>query len=105
MSPRLSHNTPELAELLPWLREAVVQHFPPISKGLLFGSILTSGSPNDIDLILISDEWDIRAALTNLRYSFRRRFGLNLHIQSFHVSQTVEIESFLQRASPTMEVI
>jgi hypothetical protein len=96
---------PRIDAMSSWFREAMGRHSSPVSRILLFGSILTAESPNDVDAILISGEWDIRDSCRELKSDFLRKFGLPLHLQIFHASQSTDIESFINRAKTVEEVL
>ena len=64
----------------------------------MFGSILKDASPNDVDVMVVSTEWDIRELCRELKSEFHLRFGQPLHLQLFHVSQSADIEAFIKRA-------
>lgn len=81
-----------------WLRGAFGRRSPPLSRWILFGSILRDANPNDVDVIIVSLEWDIRELCHELKSEFLQRFELPLHLQLFHVSQTADIEAFIRRA-------
>lgn len=59
----------------------------------------------DVDVLIVSTEWNIRSILSELKADFYERFGLPLHIQPFHISQLIDIESFIERAALVEEVL
>lgn len=88
-----------------WLSGAKSKNSPPIIRCVLFGSILKSKSPNDVDLLIVSTEWQIRGLCSKLRSEFRAEFGLPLHIQPFHLSQSHDIHAFIVDAGTISEVL
>lgn len=95
----------DLKLIMLWLKEAVEQRSPPILSCIIFGSALTRSNQNDVDIVIIFNEWYIRDILAELKLAFRTQFGLPLHIQIFYIYQIEHIKSFFVRASPTLEVI
>lgn len=78
---------PDIRSIRDWLKGAKEQYSSCVRKCILFGSFLRSDVANDVDVIIIATEWDIRDVIKELKSSFRTRFGLPLHVQLFHVSQ------------------
>jgi hypothetical protein len=93
----------DTAAVMAWLGEAKDMHSPLLSRCILFGSMLNNSFPNDVDIIIVSAEWDIRCLCRRLKSEFCAKFGLPLHIQLFHVSQSHDIQSFISRAGGIAE--
>ncbi|MGJ3648525.1 hypothetical protein ACLB0R_08635 [Sphingomonas sp. GlSt437] len=87
-----------LASMRSWLEDAATSHSPPLAQCVLFGSILNSSQPADVDVVLVSNEWYIQNILTEMRLNFVAEFRLPLHLQLFHISQVEAINKFLNRA-------
>lgn len=94
---------PRIDAIRSWLREAVERPSSPFSSWILFGSILKDISPNDVDVMIVSTKWEIRDLCRELKSEFYHRFGLPLHLQLFHVSQSADIEAFIERAKAIEE--
>jgi hypothetical protein len=88
----------KIDEIRSWLGVTIGRYSPPFSNYILFGSILTDAAPHDVDVIIVSEEWQVRGLCRNLKSEFRDKFGLPLHLQLFHISQTADIEAFIKRA-------
>jgi len=93
----------EIVEI--WLRNYFGSHSLPVVKCLMFGSILHSENPNDIDIIIVFNEWDIRDFMSQIKKSFKIKFKFTLNVQIFHISQDEIINLFLKRAAPTREIL
>ena len=96
---------PDLLKIRSWLEDATSRHSSPFAKCILFGSILTSSESADVDVVLVSNDWNIKGHLREMRLSFIAEFGLPLHIQTFHSSQIEKIDEFLNRAKIVEHVL
>jgi hypothetical protein len=95
---------PDLPSVRSWLRASKELLNPPLFRYLIFGSILGADTANDVDIVIVASEWDIRIVLKALKLGFRQRFDVPLHTQIFHVSQNAYIEDFIRRAKPVEEL-
>ena len=66
---------------------------------------MESSTPNDIDVVIIASEWNVRDIFSRLRMEFGAEFQLPLHIQPFHTSQISEITDFLDRIHRWEDVV
>lgn len=94
----------DLVSIKHWLQSQKESNRHLIDKCLLFGSILKRCDINDVDVIIVFNEWYVREFIAGLKSNFYRCFGLRLHIQLFHISQSKYINSFVSSASATEEV-
>lgn len=85
-----------------WLKDNIS---PPLSRCFVFGSALERSTPNDVDVVIIALEWNVRDILSRLRMDFRAKFQLPLHIQPFHISQVTEIKIFFDRIHRWEDVV
>lgn len=90
---------PNIEDVRLWLRTNIERCSPPFSSCILFGSILRDGFPNDVDVMIVSTEWQVRDLCRELKSEFQVKFGLPLHVQLFHISQATDIEAFIKRAN------
>ncbi len=96
---------PRIDAIRSWLRESIALRSPPFANWILFGSSLKNSFSNDVDVMLVSAEWDVREICCQLKSEFRQRFGLPLHLQLFHISQSADIKAFIERAKLIDEAI
>jgi predicted nucleotidyltransferase len=64
----------------------------------IYGSFARGTSKfNDVDVVLIFNEWNVRLWAARAEGSFERRFHRPLHIQKFHRSQKRSIQTFMDK--------
>lgn len=97
---------PDVEAVGRWLADAASDVSPLIAEMHLFGSLLErDASPSDVDVVIVFRDWDVRGHCTAIQEQFRRSFGYPLHIQMFHVSQGMQLASFLGRAERTRRIM
>jgi len=70
----------------------------------IFGSVMYSAVPKDVDLIVISRQKKLRSSLSRFRRRFQIVHRLRLHIQIFHVNQVPTIGRFFRRCGPKLRI-
>lgn len=81
-----------------WIERRLGRH-DNVVDFYFFGSFLTSACEfRDVDVVVIFSAWDQYSFLVNTSRLFRCRFGIPLHIQSFHTAQHEVIDQFLRDA-------
>ncbi|TJV20777.1 MAG: hypothetical protein E5Y04_30705 [Mesorhizobium sp.] len=71
-----------------------------VDRFYFFGSFATpSKKIGDVDIVVIFSTFDQYGFLVETCRNFRDKFGISLHIQSFHIDQIEEIEEFLKMAN------
>lgn len=70
-----------------------------VSACWLIGSVLDSDRNfDDVDLLLVLNDWNVRRWLTRKKITFHLVFGRRLDVQVFHKTQNQEIRQFLRWA-------
>jgi predicted nucleotidyltransferase len=82
-----------------WI-ETTLRRRDTVERFYFFGSFTTpSRKIGDIDILVIFSTLDQYEFLIETSRNFRDKFEIPLHIQSFHIDQTEEIDNFLKRAN------
>lgn len=95
----------EVAEIKHWLREACRRGAIVPVKCLIFGSVLRQNDPSDVDVVFVFQENEVRGFLTKIKFDFKRKFGVPIHVQIFHSTQTKEIIAFIKFAQFVEDVL
>jgi hypothetical protein len=71
----------------------------------IIGSVLNTRQEfNDVDIVLILNDWNIRRWLTRKKITFQLTFGKRLDVHIFHQTQLKEIHQFVLQADQLYKV-